>query len=182
MFITHMKQWIVVSVLLAISSTVFANDIVIFDVKKSLPMSNTSTTYLDYYINAGTDAGFKEGMVLTVVRRKALYDSYQNTSIGDLKIPVGDLKIIYVQKDVSVARIDNIFSRENLPVLDVEYILVGDQVDVSSVRMTPKKRKKRQTAMKPMPKEPVTSSVPNVINKASFSSKAPEQGPDVSRN
>lgn len=153
--------------------TSFAKSIVIFDVKKSLALKSNQKTYFDYYINAGTDAGIKRGMVFTVVRQKTLYDAYQNTSPGEIPIPVGEIKVIFSHNKISVARLEALYSRDNLPVLDYEYILVGDRIDVSSAR----KAKKRKTAEKKLQKTKSKKASPKKVESVTYSSRLPD--PDV---
>ncbi|MCB0413899.1 MAG: hypothetical protein KDD50_06175 [Bdellovibrionales bacterium] len=137
-FIAQNKQFFYLSLLFSIVVSVNAkaeNDITIFDVRKTLVMDESEPSYKDYYLNGGSEIGLKPGMVVTVKRRRALYDGFQNKSLEELMVVVGKLKLIHVQKGVSVARLYSLFSRKNTPVLDYEYIMLGDQVDLNSVYM-----------------------------------------------
>lgn len=109
-----------------------ADDITIFDVRKNLPMSDDEKVYRDFYVNAGNEAGLSVGMVMTVQRRMPLYDSYSNRSAGDLQLQVAKIKIIHVQKGLAVARLHSEFTREGAPVLEDNFIMVGDRLDLSS--------------------------------------------------
>ena len=119
-----------------------AGEVTVFDVRKNFPMKNGQKTYQDYYLNGGTEVGIKKGMVITVTRRRALYDAYQNRSPGNLRVPVGKLKVIQVQNGMSVARLHSNFSRANLPVLEYDFILVGDKMDIASAYFEKKRSKK----------------------------------------
>lgn len=126
-------------VLLICSGSVYANpnaakgpDFSIFEVRRELALSNDQKTEKDFYIYAGSDEGVKEGSVYTVVRNVPLYDGFQNRSLGEMKIKVAKVKIIFVDKNVSVARFYEGFSRESIPVLRENHILLGDMIDVSS--------------------------------------------------
>lgn len=107
-------------------------DLTIFDVRKTLPMSDDEKTIRDFYINAGSEAGLAAGQVITVQRRMPLYDSYQNRSAGDLELKVAKIKIIHVQKGLAVARLHSEFTRENAPLLEDPFIMVGDRLDLNS--------------------------------------------------
>lgn len=133
------------------STTAFA--VTIFEVRKRLPMKNGEKTHRDFYINGGAESGLKAGMILRVNRQVTLYDSYQNKSPGDLLIPVGELKVISAQKGVSVARLYRIFERNNLPVLEENFLMVGDEVDVGSARMD-RAPKGKKTSVKTGPPAP----------------------------
>jgi hypothetical protein len=107
-------------------------DLTIFDVRKNLPMSDSDPVYRDFIINGGSESGLSVGMVLTVQRRIPLYDSYQNRSAGDLQLKVARVKIIHTQKGLAVARLHSEFTREGAPLLEENYIMVGDKLDLGS--------------------------------------------------
>ncbi|RME18594.1 MAG: hypothetical protein D6797_00105 [Bdellovibrio sp.] len=106
----------------------WSQNFTIFEVKKNLPLNDSEPVYRDFYINAGLQEGFKKGMLVEVRRRSVLYDSYQNKNPETLVVPVGLLKLIHVQPEVSVGRVYKIYKRKDLPVLDYNFFLVGDQV------------------------------------------------------
>jgi hypothetical protein len=95
-------------------------------------MSESEPVYRDYILNTGSEAGLSVGMLLTVQRRIPLYDSYQNRSAGDLQLKVARIKIIHVQHGLAVARLHAEFTREGTPLLEDNFIMVGDKVDLSS--------------------------------------------------
>lgn len=107
-------------------------DLTIIDVRKNLPMSDSDPVYRDFYINGGSDVGLSTGMVLTVQRRMPLYDNYQNRSAGDLQLKVAKIKLIQVQHGLAVGRLHSEFTREGAPLLEDPFIMVGDQIDLSS--------------------------------------------------
>lgn len=137
----------IVFVFLCLGSKVQAKEITIFDVRKSLPLSDAEVVYRDFYINAGTEKGLSPGLVVNVTRRTSLYDAYQNRSPGELTVPVGQVEIIHVQKGLSVARETAVFSRENLPLLDYEHIMIGDFLDMSSAKRVKSKDQKLKKAV-----------------------------------
>lgn len=107
-------------------------DLTIFDVRKNLPLSDQDPVFRDFYINGGSESGLSPGMVLTVQRRLPLYDSYQNRSAGDLQLKVAKVKIIHTQKGLAVARLHAEFTRDSAPLLEDNFIMVGDRLDLSS--------------------------------------------------
>lgn len=170
-------RWIVLATCL-MTARAFANDVTIFDARKSLALSDSEPSYRDFYINGGTEAGLKAGMVFSVIRKLPLYDTYENRSPGDLVIRVGKIKIIHAQKNISVARLQNMLSRENLPLLEDNFIMVGDKLDLGSAESD---KKNAEAAPAPTPEpEPTAATTPAKIEDQAksyaidFASKSPE--------
>lgn len=138
----HLKTWsgaILAILLLSSLQGAFAKDVTVFDVRRALAMENGDQPHKDYFFNAGSSEGLKKGMLVTVTRRQALYDQYLNKSPGDLVVAVGVLRIIHIQADMSVARLESLQNRDNSPGVEFEAIMVGDKVEISSARMAPQK-------------------------------------------
>lgn len=131
---------VILFILLALpASLAHAKDVAIFDIRRPLSMENGQELPKDYYVNAGSETGLKPGMVVTVTRRITLYDPFQNKSPGDLLVPVGRIRIIHVQEGLSVARLEDMLERSMLPSLDLDAILIGDRLDLTTAKTTPKK-------------------------------------------
>lgn len=109
-----------------------AAELTIFDVRRSLPMSDAEKPIRDFYINGGSEAGLNVGLVITVQRRVPLYDTYSNRSAGDLDLKVGRVKIIHVQKGLAVARLQNEFDYSSAPLLEDNFIMVGDRLNLAT--------------------------------------------------
>lgn len=123
-------------------------DLTIFDSRRPVSMSNGEVTYRDFYINGGIEEGLKKNMILNVERRLTLYDSYKNKTPSELMVEVGRVKIIHVQKGLSVARHYADFSRKVRPILENDYIMVGDKVDLGSALMESQLKKNKKSAAK----------------------------------
>ncbi|MCB9084873.1 MAG: hypothetical protein H6624_11045 [Bdellovibrionaceae bacterium] len=156
-----------VTSLLMTSSAAYA--VSIFEVRKRLPMTNDEQTHRDFYLNGGVESGLKSGMIVRVTRQVTLYDSYQNKSPGDLVVPVGELKVIFAQKGVSVARLYRVYDRSDLPILEEDFIMVGDEVDVGSARMDKGSSKQKSSSHNMGPPSPE----PAKIESATSASVAP---------
>lgn len=118
-----------------ISTPTLAKDITVFDVRRPVSLENGQELPKDFFINAGVEAGIKVGMVVTVNRRQTLYDPFQSKSPGDLVVPVGQLRVIHVQENLSVARLVEVMGREMLPTLEYDAVMVGDRLDMSTAKM-----------------------------------------------
>lgn len=172
---------------LLVSNAAFAGDLTIFDVRKNLPMSDTEKVYRDFYVNGGSESGLNSGMVITVERRMPLYDNYQNRSAGDLQLKIAKIKIIHVQKGISVARLFSEFTRENAPLLEDNFIMVGDRLDMNSATNDGNDDgKKAEGGSAPEPvaaaPTPAPSAKPEsaqiVVNSVKITSEAPSPNPE----
>ncbi|OFZ17872.1 MAG: hypothetical protein A2Z20_05850 [Bdellovibrionales bacterium RBG_16_40_8] len=137
-----MPSWRYLLLIIILSSqsiSTWAKDITVFDVRRPLAMENNEVAPKDYYISAGEKDGLRKNMIVSVLRRQSLYDQYQNKSLGDLVVAVGQLRIIHVQPDISVARLEKIVDSESRPVIDFDAIMVGDKVDLNSAKMSSNK-------------------------------------------
>lgn len=159
-FWRQIKFSFLTAIIFSISSEAFAKDVTVFDVRRPLAMENGQVLPKDYYINAGSDAGIKPGMIFAIVRRQSLYDAYQQKSPGELIVKVGELKIIHVQNEVSVARLEGIDSRDKLPTLEFDAIMVGDKVDMSSGKMAPQKTAQVDAILVPVNLAPAPVAAP----------------------
>ncbi len=155
-----------------------AKEVAIFDSRKSIALSKHEKTYKDFYVNAGVESGLRRGVLITVVRSASLYDAYQNKTPGDLTVPVGQIKIIHSQKGLSVGRLHKLFSRSSLPVLEYEYIMVGDCLDLSTITRIKKKVKNSARVNKPVePKK--EEKLESVDFASSLPAKSPILMPDL---
>lgn len=102
----------------------------VIDVRRNITLSDTDPVYKDFYINAGTSDGFKKGQILTVSRKVQVRDSSGSQSVGEMEVPVGELKVISVFEKVTVARESKLFDRQDLPMLEQRAIMSGDNVDI----------------------------------------------------
>jgi hypothetical protein len=123
-----------------------AQDVVIFGTAHSISLENGKKEAQDFYINAGSARGVKKGHVINIIRKKPLYDQFTNKTIGDLMVPVGKLKIIHTQSDVSVGRVYEIYDRQDLPILDYSNIMVGDRLDMNSATFSSGKTSSSSTS------------------------------------
>ncbi|MGZ3770740.1 MAG: hypothetical protein ACXVCP_06155 [Bdellovibrio sp.] len=106
-----------------------ANDIIVVDVRRNITLSETDTVYKDFYINAGNGSGLKKNLVVTAVRKLNIRDASGANAVGEILVPVGQLKVIAVYDHVAVAREFSLLSRDDLPMLEQIGIMSGDRID-----------------------------------------------------
>jgi hypothetical protein len=107
---------------------------VVIEVRKTISMSKNDKVYKNYFINGGGNLGLKKGVVVDVLRRLPLHDPLKNISVGDLRIKVGEIEIIHHDQYLSVGKLLSQESPESRPVLDYEAIMVGDRLDLASIK------------------------------------------------
>lgn len=137
---------VVLLILTLLTTESMAQDLTIFDSRRPVSLTSKQDTYRDFYINGGIEHGVKRGMILTITRRLTLYDTYRANSPKEIMVEVGRVKIIHAQKGLSVARHYGTFSRANKAVLENDFIMVGDKVDMSSALMESQLKKKKSSA------------------------------------
>lgn len=82
----------------------------------------------DIILNAGTDAGINEGMVLTVERRIPILDPYRDNQQSELQVHFALLKVISAQNGISVARVEKIQPIKTGIGVGTRAVLIGDYV------------------------------------------------------
>lgn len=153
--------------------------VTIFEVRKSLAMADNDPVYRDFYVNGGSESGIAVGSIMTVRRRLPMYDSYQNRSAGELELKVAKVKVIHVQRGLSVVRLHSEFTREQSPLLEDNYIMVGDLIDLGSATSESNDKKKRADSEPAKavegPMADLKTSAQILVNSVELSSEAPKK-------
>ena len=116
--------------LILISCFAKAEEARVVDVRRNITLSDTDKIYKDFYINAGTGNGMKTGAVLVASRKVNIRDASGATNIGEMTVPVGELKVIAVYDKVTVARQVKLLERDELPMIEQRGIMTGDLIEV----------------------------------------------------
>ena len=111
------------------SGLAMADDIRIVDVRRNITLSDQDKVYKDFYINGGSTQGFKKGQSVTANRKLNIRDASGSTNIGEISVPVGELKVIAVYEKVTVARLVKLFERDELPMLEQRGVMTGDFIE-----------------------------------------------------
>lgn len=109
--------------------------VMVFDLRKSFPLTATEQPLTDYYLSAGKNEGLRPGYFLSVYREKSVHNSFENEQQDILRIPIAIVRIIHVEEQMSVARLESIIPEEERPVTELDGILIGDRVDLASLRV-----------------------------------------------
>jgi len=103
----------------------------IMSVVRDFPMKSGESTYKDFYVNAGTNNGLRKGLVIEAVRKLNVFDNLNAKLGGETLIRVAKLKIIHVDKGVSIARLIKFYEKEATPQTGYDSVMIGDAIEVA---------------------------------------------------
>ncbi len=134
-----LKLIVVVSVLISnANSWAGTRDVQVFEVRRNFQTTPEEPVLHDYYVNAGSEEGLKSGMTLQVFRRLPVHDSFGRANNEDIIVSIATIKLIHVQKGVSVGRkwspkaTGGRDRTPEKPVVDFESVMIGDRIDLGT--------------------------------------------------
>jgi hypothetical protein len=102
----------------------------IFSIFQDLPMGyDDQVLKKNFYVNIGVNQGLKKGTILSVYRTLSLFNPYEDKKPVSYKVKIGELKVTYPQKEAAICILHKM--QTDLPVLEVESFMIGDQVTVA---------------------------------------------------
>lgn len=125
-----------------------AETLLIFDMRKSLPLESDEVPTREFYVNGGPESGLRPGMFVRVVRSLPVHDPIGNKAQATMTVPVGVLKVIHSERGISVARPHSELGDDERPTLEYEGVMIGDKLDLSSATMDEPKAGRRKPARK----------------------------------
>lgn len=124
-----------------------AQDITVVDVRRNITLAEDDQVYKDFYLSIGPNSGLKKNLVVTAVRRLNIRDASGAHAVGEIIVPVGQLKVIAIYDQVAVAREFTLLSRDELPMLEQIGIMTGDKIEIKgSFIDNSRPKKKREVA------------------------------------
>ncbi|UXR64373.1 hypothetical protein EZJ49_14990 [Bdellovibrio bacteriovorus] len=155
----------------------------VVDVRRNITLSEDDTVYKDFYINVTAGSGLKKNLVVTAVRKINVRDASGANAVGEIMVPVGQLKIIAVYDRVAVAREFTLLSRDELPMLEQIGIMTGDRIDLGGSFIDNSKPKRRKVSEADTPAA-ATSPTVTVVQTQIITTPSPTEtaNPVVSAN
>lgn len=144
---------------LAGQSSLRAAELKIVDVRRNIPLADDEPVYKDFYINGGARDGLKPNLVVTAVRKTQVRDASGTQSLGELAVPVAQIRVVYVADNLAVAREYKPLSRDELPMLEQIGVMSGDVLDLKGSFID--KRKPSSAAAPVAPAAPAPATVKN---------------------
>lgn len=172
-----------IACLLGFSTSSYAADMSVVDVRRNITLSEDDTVYKDFYINVTPGSGLKKNLVVTAVRKINVRDASGANAVGEIMVPVGQLKIIAIYDRVAVAREFTLLSRDELPMLEQIGIMTGDRIDLGGSFIDNSKPKRRKVSEAEVPAA-ATSPAVTVVQTQIITTPSPAEAanPVVSAN
>lgn len=102
---------------------------VVYSVYQSVPLGyENEMPRKDFYLNIGTTQGVRVGSEVEVIRKVATYDLVGKKLYKEITFPIGTLRVIHVEDQVSIARLDKMNPAEATPIQNPQAVMVGDYV------------------------------------------------------
>lgn len=115
-----------------LTSAGYAAEGVVYSVATELHMGNPGEVNTkDFYVSLGQKHGVRKGSTLKVIRKNPSYDLEAKKLFKDVSFPIATLKVIHVENEVAIARLEKMFPKEETPVMLPPAVMVGDRVEVS---------------------------------------------------
>jgi hypothetical protein len=108
-----------------------ATDFIVMSVVRDFPMKTGDTMYKDFYVNAGSNNGLRKGLFLEATRKMPAYDNMNSKLGGDTSVKIARLRLIHVDKNISVARLVKFYEKEITPLSGVDSVMIGDFIEVA---------------------------------------------------
>lgn len=107
-----------------------AADAIIYSVLRPIILddSQAADALKDYYTTAGKKDGVKAGTILEVTRKTPTYNLQTERVYKDIRVPFARLKVIHVEEEASIARLEELYKPEQTPLLQPRAVIVGDLV------------------------------------------------------
>lgn len=104
-----------------------AGEFIVYSIYKGLEFGDANEApQKDYYLNMGSAQGLKAGAVVEVMRRTPTYDLTNQKLYQDVTFPIAKLKVIHVERNAAVARLDKMNPVDKTPSITPRAVMVGD--------------------------------------------------------
>jgi hypothetical protein len=108
-----------------------ASDYIVYNVFRPLDLGEDESggsRPKDFYVNMGSSNGVRSGTVLEVLRKVSTFDLSSQKLYKDVLLPVAKIKVIHVESNAAVARLEKLAPPELTPGISPRAVMVGDMV------------------------------------------------------
>lgn len=109
----------------------------IFEIQKTLPLSDEESIFTYYYVNAGTEVGLQSGWIVDIYRKREFHfpEKAGLLTFQTLWFPVGEARIVFARKNISVLREHKIYLHDkDQAFFPLKALLIHDRLDIHSLR------------------------------------------------
>ncbi len=108
-----------------------SDDFLVYGIQNSLDMGNPNEVPVrDIFVTMGAAHGLRPGSILEVMRKEPTYDLINEKLQRDVTFPFATLKIIHVEANTAVARLDKMNPAEQTPSIIPPSVMAGDLVRI----------------------------------------------------
>jgi hypothetical protein len=101
----------------------------VYNVHRGVDFGDTDTPpEKDYFIGLGAVHGLSNGATVDVYRKIASFDNLTKKFAGDVEFKFARLRVIHVEKQTAITRLEAVAAHETTPVVEPAGIMVGDVV------------------------------------------------------
>ena len=154
------KKVLVLLIIVIASLKAKAEEMSVVDARRNIPLADNDPVFHDFYINAGSNNGLKNNLVVNVFRKFSIKDSSGVQNFGDAIVPVGQLKIIFVANKISIARLYKKTDQQYNPMLEQSGVMIGDHIEIKGSFVDIEKPKLEKVVEQQNPVAPVVSLTP----------------------
>lgn len=100
----------------------------VIGVRREVGLRNNEEAPMNIILNGGSSQGIEQGQVLKVFRKIPVIDPYRENKQSEVEIEFANLRVVHTEKDVSIAKIENIQSLQKGLYVGTRSVLIGDFV------------------------------------------------------
>ena len=110
----------------------FGSDFSIYSIYQGLNLGGQGeVTQKDFYVNMGSKQGVARGAKLQVYRHIPTFDLVFQQVYRDVTFPIAVIKVIHVEPNVSIARLEKFLPIDQRATISPEAIMLGDLVKIT---------------------------------------------------
>jgi len=94
---------------------------------ESTTIEDSAKPVKDFYVNAGSEDGLSNSMILDVYREKQILDKTGGNDFN-ISIHVGQVKVFKLYKNLTITRLHSLATSKKAPVLEYRTVMIGDNV------------------------------------------------------
>lgn len=124
-------QYILLIAISCCLSSAYSKEYIVYNIAQELPMGyKNEKVKKNYYVNIGAKQGLREGTILNVLRTISRTNPYKSKERYDYSVKVAEVKVIHVGEDSSIASMLAMKDTKDMPMFDINSVMIGDSVSV----------------------------------------------------